>query len=196
VLALVRRAGPVPEVPCTCQLAFSTTVANCETKAGYTKTNFALKMKVVFYDLETTGLNPDNNHRDVQICSIGAVYKQTVTFHQYMVPTCTFSRKATEINGMTNYGGNLYLNGDRVPDAVLMEDGLENFSDFLDCSVGDKRPDHDDIVMVAHNNKKFDSVVLENNLIRLEIPWTSKDLYIFDSMDLMRHVRRLCKIQF
>jgi DNA polymerase III alpha subunit (gram-positive type) len=153
-------------------------------------------MKVVFYDLETTGLNPGNNHRDVQIGSIGAVYKQTVTFHEYMVPTRTFSRKATEINGMTNYGGNLYLNGDWVPEAVPMEDGLENFERFLECTVGDKRPYHDDIVLVAHNNEKFDSVVLEHNLIRLQIPRTSKDLFIYDSLDLMRQVRSICKIQF
>ena len=59
-------------------------------------------MVVVYYDLETTGLNNQERQRGVQIVSIGAVTEYGATFHRYIIPTCEISEEATNVHsGLT-----------------------------------------------------------------------------------------------
>jgi DNA polymerase III alpha subunit (gram-positive type) len=87
-------------------------------------------MKIVYYDLETTGFN----HAAVQICSIGAIYRGQ-EFHRYLIPTCSIPRAATNIHGMSKVNGYLYLNGRLVEEAVPIDEGLEDFLVFLEENV-------------------------------------------------------------
>jgi hypothetical protein len=87
-------------------------------------------MEIVYYDLQTTGLN-----RDAQICSIGATTVDGKEFHQYMIPTCPIFKKATKVHGMTSTGyyplTKLFLHGNHVTDAVPAIVGLRRFLKFL-----------------------------------------------------------------
>jgi DNA polymerase III alpha subunit (gram-positive type) len=154
-------------------------------------------MKVIFYDLETTGFsNP-------QIASIGAFCvgkkrrkKIRSKHHVYMsmVPTCDFDPRASEINGMTKCGGILYMKGNPVQNAMSMKSGLEQFRTYLKKTIGSEKPKHDKIVLVAHNNTPYDSVVLRQNWDLFQVQWPGRNLYIVDSMDLMRKVQKQSKI--
>ena len=59
-------------------------------------------MKVVYYDLETTGVNHSEKHKDVQIIQIGAVVEGSAeTFSQYLVPTCEIDQDSIKIHGIS-----------------------------------------------------------------------------------------------
>lgn len=98
-------------------------------------------MKIVYYDLETTGLNfnriPRLNRLGVQVVSIGAYFKKDEKkFMNYMVPTVQIDPNATKINGMTlNDDGELTKNGSVVKDAVTIMKGLQDFLSFLEEEV-------------------------------------------------------------
>jgi len=92
--------------------------------------------KIVFFDLETTGINHPARHDGVQICSIAAATKtecgKWARFTKFLIPTCNFMYGATEINGMTvrqNQAGQSYLykRGERVKEAVPIQTGLQIF---------------------------------------------------------------------
>ena len=45
-------------------------------------------MSIIFYDLETTGLNPGRKHKGIDIIEIGAVSEQTGDiFQKYLFPS-------------------------------------------------------------------------------------------------------------
>ena len=69
-------------------------------------------MTIIYYDLETTGLNNQNRQRGVQIVSIGAVTEHGATFHRYIIPTCQISDGATAVHGIELINGRLFKNGD------------------------------------------------------------------------------------
>ncbi len=89
---------------------------------------------VVFYDLETTGLNSRYNHDGVQILSIGAVTADgNQSFKNYMLPTIRISDGATRIHGL-RYDQTVDDLVDRNGIGMKAEDkdvGLENFMEFL-----------------------------------------------------------------
>ena len=95
-------------------------------------------MVVVFYDLETTGLNNRKRHRGVQIVSIGAVTEYGATFHKYFMPTCEISEGATKVHGMYihKYIGLLFKEG-LLMDAVEPKSGLSCFMDWLSSQNAD-----------------------------------------------------------
>ena len=89
-------------------------------------------MKTVFYDLETNGLNV---HK-AQICQISAYFDEgKKKFHKYMIPTCYFDPRATQIHNLFVEDGELFKqtkNGQElVKDAVTVDEGLELFVEFL-----------------------------------------------------------------
>ena len=89
-------------------------------------------MVVVYYDLETTGLNNQERQRGVQIVSIGAVTEFGATFHRYIIPTCPISAEATNVHGIELIHGKLFKNGDWKENAVQPKDGLQLFMNWLD----------------------------------------------------------------
>ena len=89
-------------------------------------------MTVIYYDLETTGLNNEERQRGVQIVSIGAVTEFGATFHRYIIPTCPISAGATDVHGIELIHGKLFKNGDWKENAVQPKDGLQLFMNWLD----------------------------------------------------------------
>ncbi len=91
-------------------------------------------MVVVFYDLETTGINHKRRHAGVQILSIGAVTSNGYRFRTYMRPTCKISRSATAKHGLIFREDVDDLQ--RITDSQRMDakdaiDGLEKFMAYL-----------------------------------------------------------------
>jgi len=143
-------------------------------------------MKLVFYDLETTGLHVPSGHENVQICAFALRFKDTnKTSLYHFIPTCGISAGATRINGFQKINENLFKHGEFVEDAYPIADGLEEFYNDIrdyayDCN--------DDIILVAHNNFKFDAIVLQKNLQKhgFRLP---RNVKFADSMDVMRDLQ-------
>ena len=81
---------------------------------------------VVFYDVETTGLD-----RSAQIVSIGAVTQNGETFHIYIVPTCNINRRASEVHGIYKQNGHLFKDGILIHNALDPHSGLSCFMGWL-----------------------------------------------------------------
>ena len=94
-------------------------------------------MVVVYYDLETTGLNTQERQRGVQIVSIGAVTEYGATFHRYIIPTCEISEEATNIHGIFKEGRLLFKDGVYKPNALDPHSGLTCFMDWLSSQNAD-----------------------------------------------------------
>ena len=132
--------------------------------------------KVVYFDLETTGLNHRTKHSGVQIISIGAVTSRNQKFETYILPTCPISQGSSNVHGITLDGdGDLVDKDGYVLDAQDPEDGLMDFMEWLEevsCEY-----------LVAHNNFRFDWIVLKKNLKRFGIDHQiMDDLVPIDSM--------------
>ena len=82
-------------------------------------------VKVIYFDLETTGFNG-------QICSMAFLSSEEGSnFIKFLIPKCSFDPRATMANKMFVLNGKLYQNGKIVETAVPIEDGLQNFVDWL-----------------------------------------------------------------
>ena len=66
--------------------------------------------RIVYYDLETTGLGFHNKHKDIEIVEIGAVDGETRdTFRQYILPPGNhIPRDASNVHGIYLREGALY----------------------------------------------------------------------------------------
>ena len=83
------------------------------------------RVRVIYFDLETTGFNG-------QICSMAFLSSEGGSeFTKFLIPKCSFNPRATMANKMTVLNGTLYQNGKIVETAVPIEDGLEDFMDWL-----------------------------------------------------------------
>ena len=95
-------------------------------------------MKIVYFDLETTGINHKTRHEGIEICSIAAIHPASnAKFSQFWVPQAQFQPGATRVNGMTVKEGKLFKNGEAIKEAVPLKEGLEEFLKFLDRKVMD-----------------------------------------------------------
>ena len=136
-------------------------------------------MTVVYYDLETTGLNKYGRQRGVQIVSIGAVTEFGSQFHRYIIPTCGISSGATQIHGISKINGEIYKNGWLKSNALRPRDGLQTFMNWLESENVE--------CLVAHNNLNFDSIVLKNAMSMFGVPRPRTRKWFFvDSLELMR----------
>ena len=144
-------------------------------------------LRVIFFDLETTGIDPKTQHDGIQICSMAAsTYAkegEPKKFLAYVKPTCAFQPKASEINGMTMEGDNLMKKGKKVETALLLRNGLQDFLTFIETIKEDEGRDTK-IVLTAHNCFSFDAKVLLKNLemFKLQLP----DAVVFgDTCEMM-----------
>ncbi|KAK2842616.1 hypothetical protein Q5P01_012816 [Channa striata] len=106
---------------------------------------------IVFFDLETTGL-------DTSVCDIiqlSAICGDKV-FNVYTLPRNALTQSATEVTGFTVSDGRLFLHGVQMRTTPLVE-ALTSFIAFLRSF---RRP----VVLVAHNAKRFDAPVLSRVL--------------------------------
>jgi len=119
-------------------------------------------MKIVYYDLETTGVSHAEKHKNVQILQIGAVEGDTdQMFEEYLMPTCQIDPDATKIHGLSVAGDKLRLHGKKV-NALPMKLGLQNFLSWVE-GLGEP------IILVGFNSNKFDNWVLCHNLLRCRL---------------------------
>ena len=140
--------------------------------------------KIIYYDTETTGLDP----KTYEIISIAAIsdipdpkvdiftlpdpfMDISMKFEQKIIPTCPIHPKASKVNGFTVQDGKLFHLDKEVTDADQPRVALMKFVDFLENITTDLEEEEDEtkdkIVLVAHNNKKFDSNVLAKNFARV-----------------------------
>ena len=147
-------------------------------------------LRVIFFDLETTGVDPRTQHDGIQICSMAAsTYAkegEAKKFLAYVKPTCAFQPRASEINGMTMKGDNLMKHGEVVETALSLRNGLQDFLTFIETIKDDEYDEGRDvkIVLTAHNCFSFDAKVLLKNLrmFGLQLP----DAVVFgDTCEMM-----------
>ena len=110
-----------------------------------------------FFDIESTGLNIDDN-----IAQIAFVSKEDENdcFNLFIVPNAPFHPDATETNKLTTDGENLYKDGIPIPEAVKnYSEGIDKIYEFLKHRKKSGR-----LILAAHNSKSFDSKILINAL--------------------------------
>ena len=145
-------------------------------------------LQVIFFDLETTGIDSRTKHEGIQICSMAAsTYNkegEPEKFVAYLKPTCPFQPGASKVNSMKMKGGDLVKHGKIVKTALSLRNGLQDFIDFLETITDDKGKDTK-IVLTAHNCFNFDAIVLLKNLkmFGLQLP---NQVVFGDTVDLMK----------
>ena len=153
-------------------------------------------LRVIFFDLETTGADQRTQHDGIQICSMAAsTYAEegeAKKFLAYVKPTCAFQPIASRINGMTMEGDNLVKYGKTVETALSLMQGLQDFLTFIETVKDDEGRDTR-IVLTAHNCFNFDAIVLLKNLrmFELQLP----DEVVFgDTCEMMEILVEECLI--
>lgn len=111
---------------------------------------------VVYFDLKTRGFS-----RTSEILQIAAKFGEN-TFSVYLNPSRSIDSEASEVTGLKNITGILYLHGKRVL-LILPRDALNSFQEFLNLS---SKP----CILVAHN-APFDtahllSLIINNGMIQ------------------------------
>ena len=167
---------------------------------------FSKHTRIIYYDLETTGLDYNTD----EIISIGAIFGYNAkinyningrfmtenyysTFHKYLIPTCKITHGAYEIHGIKKYNNELYLHEHLLDNSVFPKKGLEEFMQWLEtCLLHDSKCDEiAHVILVAHNNKKFDSVVLKKNMKRFGVNFPGRQTLKFvDSLDIMKEYKK------
>ena len=84
-------------------------------------------MRYVVLDTETTGLDPDDGHKIIEIGCIEILNRNVTsnTFHKYINPNREIDVEASKIHGLT------YSN---LKDKPLFEEIFEEFSDYISDS--------------------------------------------------------------
>ncbi|CAC5360223.1 unnamed protein product [Mytilus coruscus] len=110
---------------------------------------------VVFYDLKTTGLS-----RQSSITQISAV-SEKLEFNRYATPTQEISEDASRVTGIRfNTATNELLYNDEPVSNKHPQQVLLDFIQFLmSLCASDKT-----IVLTAHNNRRFDSIILTHQV--------------------------------
>lgn len=111
---------------------------------------------IVFFDLETTGL-------DTSVCDIiqlSAICGERV-FNAYTLPRCPLTDSAKRVTGFTVSDDSLFLRGVPV-ETIPLVDAITSFIDFLRSF---RRP----VVLAAHSVTRFDAPVLCRVLRQLSL---------------------------
>ena len=114
---------------------------------------------LVYFDLETTGIDHSTQHEGVEICSIAAStrvkkdLKCLSHFKSFLTPTCHFQIGATRLNKMKLTDGKLYKQVStskykQVRNAVNIKEGLQNFLEWLSDLLNEQTVDK--IVLVRN----------------------------------------------
>jgi len=81
-------------------------------------------MKKIFLDTETTGLDPNQGHRIIEIAAVEMINRQLSNnqFHVYINPEREIDEAAQEVHGLTL---------DFLSDKALFQDIAQDFIDFI-----------------------------------------------------------------
>ncbi|MFT6331937.1 MAG: DNA polymerase-3 subunit epsilon [Lentimonas sp.] len=123
-------------------------------------------MREICFDTETTGLDPKDGHRVVEIGGVEIINKVRTgkSFHQYINPQRDMPNEAFKIHG---------LSGEFLKDKPVFKDVAQDFLDFI----GDAK-------LVAHN-ASFDMKFINHHLrdCNLEI---IERRFVIDSLEIAR----------
>lgn len=121
----------------------------------------------VVFDFETTGLNPFDGDRIVEMSAVRVInHKVVEKFATLVNPEQPISPEATMVNGITD---------DMVEDAPKMKEALKEFIDFIG-----------DDILVGHNIKSFDMNFLKIECM-LQFDGRVPDNDYIDTVLIARH---------
>ena len=127
-------------------------------------------MRQIVLDTETTGLEPDQGHRIIEIGAVELIDRQLTgkTFHTFLNPQREIDQGALQVHG---------IDADFLLDKPLFKDISEDFVAFIR-----------DAEVVIHN-APFDVAFLDGELSRLpgSAPRISELCKVTDSLALARH---------
>jgi DNA polymerase III subunit epsilon len=108
-------------------------------------------MREIVLDTETTGLDPEEGHRVIEIGCVELInrVKTGVTYHTYLNPRRDVPRQAFAVHG---------ISGEFLQDKPLFEDIYKEFLDFIS-----------DSTLIIHN-AKFDLKFLNFELKKIDAP--------------------------
>ena len=130
-------------------------------------------MKIVYYDIETTDLQPLTGPYGVEIVQIGAVcmhrrIQRQKTFDTYLIPTHEISPDVTKAHGLNR--GNL-INRYKLSkvitgfpsDTLPINYGLDKFMNFLH----EQKQDMHETILLVKKSSIFHAIILLTSLFRL-----------------------------
>jgi len=133
------------------------------------------KVRIIFYDFETTGFNPYHDN----IIEIGAIDNLGGKYSRLLKSKNPLRKKITEITGITN---NLLLKK-----GVTQKYGLRQFVNFIN-QYGSNFSKNNKVYMVAHNNDSFDQLFLTYQLQKYNLQIDSNIQFI-DTLRLSQLIR-------
>lgn len=122
-------------------------------------------MREIILDTETTGFNPEDGHRIIEIGALEVVNRLPTgrTFHKYVNPEREIDASAIRVHGITN---------EKVADMPLFHEVAEELLDFMA-----------DSPLVAHN-ARFDINFLNHEFRWASLPELAND--IVDTLTIAR----------
>ena len=129
---------------------------------------------LIFYDLETTGLNQFHD-KITEFCFIKRGHGDIETFHHLVNPLKPIPAIVQKITQIT-------------PELVKNEPTFDHFAQEIINFITSSRVDYPDepIFLVAHNNDGFDQLVLNAHLKSCGITLKDYNLHFIDSLLLSR----------
>ena len=126
-------------------------------------------MRYVVLDTETTGLDPDDGHKIIEIGCIEILNRSVTnnTFHKYINPNREIDIEASKIHGLTY---------NKLKDKPLFEEVYEEFSDYIS-----------DSPIIIHN-APFDIGFLKKEYSDLSKTVNFFDNEIIDSLKMARKI--------
>tara|TARA_B100000768_G_C11197574_1_gene340225 strand:+ start:189 stop:860 length:672 start_codon:yes stop_codon:yes gene_type:complete len=128
-------------------------------------------MRQIFLDTETTGLDPNQGHRVIEIAAVEMNNRQLTSnhFHTYLNPSREIDPAAQEVHGITL---------EFLQDKPLFKDVVSEFLDFIK-----------DSEVIIHN-APFDVGFINMELGKISFDKLHKQpLTIFDSLKLAKEIR-------
>ena len=126
-------------------------------------------MRYIVLDTETTGLDPDDGHKIIEIGCIEILNRSVTnnTFHKYINPNREIDIEASKIHGLTY---------NKLKDKPLFEEVYEEFSDYIS-----------DSPIIIHN-APFDIGFLKKEYLDLSKTVNFFDNEIIDSLKIARKI--------
>ncbi len=127
-------------------------------------------MRQIVLDTETTGLEPSEGHRIIEIGCLEMIERRITnrTFHVYLNPDCEVEEGAIQVHGITN---------EFLADKPRFADVAADFIDFIR-----------DSELVIHN-ASFDVGFLDAELARLDVPTRiDEHASVLDTLQIAREL--------